>query len=103
MQVIKHINQLPPELLERIFLMLDFKDRKSAVLVCRSVHSPFLHMIHDLGDYQDDHDDYQFNVDDNQVNVDDDQVNVDNDQVADQGGGRRWVRCQGCGAGFSLR
>ena len=96
MQIIKHINQLPPELLERIFLMLDFKDRKSAVLVCRSVHIPFLHMIRDLGDYQDDLDDYQFNVDDNQVNVDD-------DQVADQGGGRRWVRCQGCGAGFSLR
>jgi len=34
-QVMKQINRLPPELLERIFLMLSYKDRKTAVLVCR--------------------------------------------------------------------
>ena len=37
-QVMKQINRLPPELLERIFLMLSYKDRKTAVLVCRCAH-----------------------------------------------------------------
>jgi len=32
---VTNINKLPPELLERIFSMLSFTDRKTAVLVCR--------------------------------------------------------------------
>ena len=47
-QVMKHINRLPPELLERIFLMLSFKDRKTAVLVCRSFHIPLPDTICDF-------------------------------------------------------
>ena len=35
MQIVTTINKLPPELLERIFSMLSFSDRKTAVLVCR--------------------------------------------------------------------
>ena len=35
MQIVTNINKLPPELLERIFSMLSFSDRKTAVLVCR--------------------------------------------------------------------
>ena len=35
MQNVTNINKLPPELLERIFSMLSFSDRKTAVLVCR--------------------------------------------------------------------
>ena len=35
MQIVTNINKLPPELLERIFSMLSFTDRKTAVLVCR--------------------------------------------------------------------
>ena len=69
-----------------------------------------LMIIKDLDDYQVNVDndqvyvgDNQVNVDDDEVNVDDDQVDLGDDQVADQGGGQRWVRCQGCEAGSSLR
>ena len=91
MQVMKHINRLPPELLERIFLMLSFKDRKTAVLVCRSVHNPLLDLICD------------FDVDDNQGGVDQGSADQGGDADDNQGGGRRWVRCQGFGAGSNLR
>ena len=92
MQVMKHINRLPPELLERIFLMLSFKDRKTAVLVCRSVHNPLLDLICDF-----------FDVDDNQGGVDQGSADQGGDADDNQGGGRRWGRCQGFGAGSNLR